>query len=72
MYICICNSITEEQVKQAASSSANAQEALKKLGVGSSCGICLIDALKNLGVSSHSSKKDESFGELTAVSKVQK
>ncbi len=47
MYICICQGITEEQLKAAASQGHGPQEALKKLGVGESCGVCLIEALNS-------------------------
>lgn len=55
MYICICQGITEDQVKKVAGHSANVDEALKKLGIGESCGICLIDALNKFGVSKNTS-----------------
>ena len=72
MYVCICNGITEEQLKQAAGHSANAQEAIKKLGVGSSCGVCLVDALQNLGLPAHSNQKQQNSIDKTSVRKLQK
>lgn len=48
MYICICNGITEDQLKSAAQNSFNVKETLKKLGVGDSCGICLVDAIEKI------------------------
>ncbi|WP_034729034.1 (2Fe-2S)-binding protein [Bacteriovorax sp. BSW11_IV] len=48
MYICICNGITEDQLKTAMTNSYNAKETLKKLGVGDSCGICLVDAIERI------------------------
>jgi bacterioferritin-associated ferredoxin len=48
MYICICNGITEDQLKKVAAKGYQGKEALAKLGVGDSCGICVLDALKNL------------------------
>lgn len=55
MYVCICQGITEEQILQVTKNASNVSEALKKLGVGQSCGICLIDALSKAGLSPHSS-----------------
>ncbi len=49
MYICICKGITEKQLADEFSRSEGShQEVLKRLGVGDSCGICLIDALNQL------------------------
>ena len=48
MYICICKGITEEQLKNAASMGGSDQEILKRLGVGSDCGVCLITALNSI------------------------
>lgn len=45
MYICICKAITEKQLQEVVKTSSNASEALKKLGVGSECGVCFEDAL---------------------------
>lgn len=49
MYVCICKGITEEDLKKVHSTSqGNKSEMLKNLGVGDSCGICLIDAIDKL------------------------
>lgn len=48
MYICICNGITEEMLETAAKQSASEKEVLTRLGVGNSCGICVIDALDKM------------------------
>lgn len=48
MYICICNGITEEMLETAAKQSASEKEVLTRLGVGNSCGICVIDALDRM------------------------
>jgi bacterioferritin-associated ferredoxin len=63
MYICICNGITEEDVKTAvATGHKNNKEILKKLGVGDNCGVCLIDAIEKftteMSSMSKESKKD--------------
>jgi bacterioferritin-associated ferredoxin len=48
MYICICKGITEEMVSKALQRHGNAQDAMKHLGVGSDCGICVLDAINNM------------------------
>ena len=41
MYVCICNGITEKQVRQAAESGiASLWDLQKELGVASNCGKC--------------------------------
>jgi bacterioferritin-associated ferredoxin len=41
MYVCICNAITDKQIRQAAESGvANLWELQKELGVASNCGSC--------------------------------
>jgi bacterioferritin-associated ferredoxin len=50
MYACICKGITEQQIidelnKAPAHSS---KDVLKRLGVGSDCGTCLIDSVDQL------------------------
>lgn len=55
MYVCLCKGITEKQlIDELNRSHNNDQEVLRKLGVGESCGICLIDALAQI-------KKDRDF-----------
>lgn len=48
MYICICKGITKEQLEQAIKPESRPQDVLKDLGVGDSCGICLIDAIEEI------------------------
>ena len=48
MYICVCKAITEDDLRQLGNSGLPPKEILKKLGVGDSCGVCLIDALEGL------------------------
>ena len=48
MYVCICNNITEDQVKNVVSKGLSGKDALSHLGVGSGCGICVIDAIDRL------------------------
>lgn len=46
MYVCICNGITEEMLESAAKQGQSEREILSRLGIGNSCGICVIDALE--------------------------
>ena len=57
MYICVCNAITEEQLLRAKAKSSGPKEVLKHLKVGESCGVCLIEALKNLESSTQNYKE---------------
>lgn len=57
MYVCICKGITEEDLKHL-SAQGNKTEMLKKLGVGDSCGVCLIDAIDKLNSLTNSSSSD--------------
>jgi bacterioferritin-associated ferredoxin len=41
LYVCICNGITERQVRESARQGANSMDALAfELGVGTCCGRC--------------------------------
>ena len=57
MYICICKGITEEQLVKAVKADSRPQQVLKDLGVGDSCGICLIDAIERISNSKKSNSK---------------
>ena len=52
MYICLCNAITERQVRECARSGAcSVDDLTSKLGVGSGCGRCLecaVDVLREM------------------------
>jgi bacterioferritin-associated ferredoxin len=52
MYICLCNAITERQVRECARSGACSVDQLaSELGVGSGCGRCLecaVDLLREV------------------------
>lgn len=49
MYICLCNGITDKDIKEAHKSrKGNIKEALKMLGVGNNCGSCVEFALQQL------------------------
>ena len=47
MYICICKGITEKMLLDQIGPSHNTKEQiLKNLGIGDSCGSCVVDAVK--------------------------
>ena len=49
MYICICNAITDKQIRKAAESGArNIRDLKRELGVAANCGTCQEDALQIL------------------------
>ena len=49
MYICLCNAITERQVRECARSGASSvAELTSQLGVGAGCGRCLECAVELL------------------------
>jgi bacterioferritin-associated ferredoxin len=52
MYICLCNAITERQVRECARSGAcSVDDLASKLGVGAGCGRCLecaVDLLREM------------------------
>ena len=49
MYICICNGVTDKQIKRAIAGGAQSLQSLRdELGVASQCGGCLEHALELL------------------------
>jgi bacterioferritin-associated ferredoxin len=48
MYVCICNGITEEMLETASKQGHSDREILNRLGVGNSCGVCVIEALDSM------------------------
>ena len=49
MYICICKGITEKMLKdQLGSFNRSEEQILKNLGIGDSCGTCVVDAMKKI------------------------
>lgn len=49
MYVCLCKGITEKMlIDQLAATNRNEKEILKNLGIGDSCGACVIDCLKKI------------------------
>ena len=45
MIICVCKNISEDKVIDALKQGHRGEDVLKRLGVGSDCGICMIDAV---------------------------
>ena len=43
MYICVCNAITQDMLETAVKQGQSEKDVMKKLGVGNSCGICLLE-----------------------------
>ena len=58
MYICLCNAITERQVRECARSGAcSVDELTSQLGVGSGCGRCVecaVDLLREMSAGGES------------------
>lgn len=51
MYACVCHKITEKDLEESLKSSkGNVNEALRKLNLGKSCGICLVDVMEKVGM----------------------
>lgn len=48
MYVCICKGITEKQLTDQLNNSKSEKEVLKNLGIGDSCGMCVIDCIKKI------------------------
>ncbi len=53
MYVCICKGITEKMLadqlsKKGSMNPKNEKEILKNLGIGDSCGLCVIDCLQKI------------------------
>lgn len=49
MYVCICKGITEKMlIDQIGSSNRSHDQILKNLGIGDSCGTCVVDAVKKI------------------------
>lgn len=49
MYICICKGITEKMLlDQVGGHNRSEDQILKNLGIGDSCGSCVVDAVKKI------------------------
>lgn len=65
MYICICRGITEKMLEdQIGNYNRSEEQILKNLGIGDSCGACVVDAVKkiieNRNISDSKTAKSES------------
>lgn len=49
MYICVCKAITEDDLEKAVRECHSTKEVLSKLGVGSECGVCVLNGIAKLG-----------------------
>lgn len=56
MIVCLCKGITEEKIEDLINKGLPTTEVLKKLGVGSDCGICVLDAVESIQAKSKSAK----------------
>ena len=64
MYVCICNAITDKQIREAADSGvSNLWELQKALGVASNCGKCRVVATEILHEESRSALDNQSASE---------
>lgn len=62
MYVCICNRITDKQVRSAIANGAGTlQELRDELGVGSQCGNCIDYTLRLLTTSEPSPECNETL-----------
>lgn len=43
MYICICNAITQDMFDNAVKQGQTEKEVMNKLGIGNSCGVCVLE-----------------------------
>ncbi|MBC7427506.1 MAG: (2Fe-2S)-binding protein [Bacteriovorax sp.] len=49
MYVCICKGITEKMLMdQIGPNTRSHDQILKNLGIGDSCGTCVVDAVKKI------------------------
>jgi bacterioferritin-associated ferredoxin len=48
MYICLCKGITEEKIENLVNLGLPTSEVIKRLGLGSDCGICVVDAVQKI------------------------
>ena len=61
MYVCLCKGVTDNMLRSTKKSGLSNKEILKKFGVGSDCGICLISALEQLDAQTASRNKTQPF-----------
>lgn len=56
MYVCICKGITEEMINKLKGQGHGPKEAMKRLGVGSDCGVCIMDYWEKTAVDPKNTK----------------
>lgn len=59
MYVCLCKGITEEKIESMLRRGLSEKEILKHLGVGSECGICLIDGINQIKLKLSANKEKD-------------
>ncbi|MCO4792396.1 MAG: (2Fe-2S)-binding protein [Bacteriovoracaceae bacterium] len=59
MVVCLCKGITEKKIEDLVDKGIPTHEVLKRLGVGSDCGICVIDAVQK--IASRTNSKNNSL-----------
>lgn len=58
MYACICHNITDQKLEETFNkNNGDMKETLRSLGMGKSCGICLMESMEKLS-SQKTSKSD--------------
>lgn len=68
MYICICNAITQDMLDSAIKQGASEKDVMNKLGVGNSCGVCLLEHVQ-AGLSKKQQKDEVKKQKLTSFKK---
>jgi bacterioferritin-associated ferredoxin len=48
MIICLCKGITDQHVQEQLAKGLSTKDILKRLGVGSDCGICVVEAIDQM------------------------
>lgn len=61
MYVCLCKGVTDNMLRSTKKSGLSNKEILKKFGVGSDCGICLISALEQLDAQTASKEQNSTL-----------
>ncbi|MBK26773.1 MAG: glycoprotein [Halobacteriovorax sp.] len=57
MVICLCKGITDKKIEDLVEKGLPTKEVLKKLGVGSDCGICVVDAIEKVQAKARSKER---------------
>ena len=63
MYVCICHNITDKKLEETIiKSNGEVKEVLKRLGMGKSCGTCLIESIDKIKNQKSSKKSTTQVG----------